>query len=75
MTNEILTANVADATETVLTERRAKLLKLAQKQGVKSFDPYQKAGDFWYDGADKSEDFDVWLRQLRHDAPARRPLE
>lgn len=54
-------------------EARARLLRLAEAQGVKPFDAEAQRGDFWPEGEGTGEpDFDAWLRQVRSEGATRR---
>ena len=59
-----------DTTTDRADERRAALLRLAERQGVKPISNIDDLrGDFWKD--EGSEDFDEWLRRTRAEGDRR----
>jgi hypothetical protein len=54
--------------ERQIAEAQAKLLRLAEDQGVRPLKFDEMLDDFWTeDEAENSEDFDTWLRRVRND--------
>lgn len=54
-------------------EARAELLRLAEEQGVRPFDPDEPRGDF-RPGEESTEDFLKWLRSVRDEGSRPRRL-
>ncbi len=55
-----------NTTADAVSERQAKLLRLAEEQGVKPIESIDDLrGDFWDEEDEREETFDQWLRRIR----------
>ncbi len=66
--------NQSNITADTVNERQAKLLRLAEEQGVKPIENTDELrGDFWDEADEHEETFDQWLRRTRSDSKSPRP--
>ena len=61
-----MTINQSNMTTDAADSRLAKLLRLAEEQGVKPINNTEDlGGDFWDEADEREETFDQWLRRTR----------